>query len=357
MPAFTGQLRSNEIFSVLYNFILSQQVFADNISGTNAQLVDKAKIDVGLAGDQKLFYATDVLKSAPWGKDAEASNLLALHRPPAPSCQAIIIDTFRQISLTVDQYLSKRAWGTIDAFSEFTTVMLGWIGETKRVYDSTTYNAYFGTAETSVGKQARSIALSGITQTGEEKNRIEAQMIAEDIANLLVDMGDVSRDFNDYGYLRSYDPSKIMVVWNSKYLNKIKKVDVPTIFNKDGLVDKLDSEVLPARYFGTVNTASGTTASSNTTIRSLIEKDYGNKHLFPGDLLPNSTAYAAKETYTENANVICKVVVKLPAYMSAFEVGTSFFNAKSLTENHYLTFGHNSLEYFKAYPLITVKAA
>ena len=357
MPAFTGQLRSNEIFSALYNFILSQQVFADNISGTNAQLVDKAKIDVGLAGDQKLFYATDVLKSAPWGNDAEASNLLALHRPPAPSCQAIIIDTFRQISLTVDQYLSKRAWGTADAFSEFTTVMLGWIGETKRVYDSTTYNAYFGTAETSVGKQARSITLSGITQTGEEKNRIEAQMIAEDIANLLVEMGDVSRDFNDYGYLRSYDPSKIMVVWNSKYLNKIKKVDVPTIFNKDGLVDKLDSEVLPARYFGTVNTTSGTTASSNTTIRSLIEKDYGNKHLFPGDLLPNSTAYAAKETYTENDKVICKVVVKLPAYMSAFEVGTSFFNAKSLTENHYLTFGHNSLEYFKAYPLITVKAA
>ena len=44
-------------------------------------------------------------------------------------------------------------------------------------------------------------------------------------------------------------------------------------------------------------------------------------------------------------------------YMSAFEVGTSFFNPKSLTENHYLTFGHNSLEYLKQYPLVTIKLA
>jgi hypothetical protein len=42
--------------------------------------------------------------------------------------------------------------------------------------------------------------------------------------------------------------------------------------------------------------------------------------------------------------------------MSAFEVGTSFFNPKSLTENHYLTFGHNTIEYLENYPFITVKA-
>ena len=43
--------------------------------------------------------------------------------------------------------------------------------------------------------------------------------------------------------------------------------------------------------------------------------------------------------------------------MSAFEVGTSFFNPKSLTENHYLTFGYNTLEYLKNYPFITVSEA
>lgn len=108
MPTFSGQLRTNEIFSALYNMIISQQVFADNL-GSHQTLVDKARVDGGLYGDTKLYYATDALKSVAWGNDAEAANLLALHRPDAPECQAIHLDQFRQISLTVDNYLSKRA--------------------------------------------------------------------------------------------------------------------------------------------------------------------------------------------------------------------------------------------------------
>lgn len=356
MANFNGQLRSNEIFSALYNMIISQQVFADNIKGTKATLVDKAREDGSLYGDTKLYYATDVLKSAPWGKDAEATNLLALHRPAAPECQAIHLDQFRQISLTVDNYLSKRAWGTEGAFSSFNSVMLGWVKDTKKVYDTTTYNAFIGTAQSSTGKQTYEIAVSDLVgdATGEEAARLEGMAIAEGLANLFVEMSDVNRDFNDYGNLRSYDMSDIKVIWNSKMVNKIKKVDLPTIFHKEGLVEKFEEYVLPERYFGRVNPAGGTATSSNSTVRSLIEKDYGSVHVFPGDLIPNGATYLANETYTVDADVICKVVVKLPPYMSAFEVGTSFFNPKSLTENHYLTFGHNTLEYLKNYPMITV---
>ena len=155
MAELTGKLNSNEIFAALYNMIISQQVFADNIAGTNAQLVDKARVDGSLYGDQKLYYATDTLKSSPWGNDEEAENLLKLYRPAAPKCQTITLDTFRQIALTTDNYLSKRAWGTEGAFSSFSSVMKGWIRDTKRIYDSTTYNAYFGTAESSTGKQTQ----------------------------------------------------------------------------------------------------------------------------------------------------------------------------------------------------------
>lgn len=101
MPNFTGQLRSNEIFAALFNMIISQQVFSDNIYDTKSSLVDRARVDGSLYGDTKLYYSTDVLKSAPWGNDAEAANLLNLYRPAAPECQAIYIDQFRQICLTV----------------------------------------------------------------------------------------------------------------------------------------------------------------------------------------------------------------------------------------------------------------
>ena len=357
MPAFTGTLKSNEIFAALYNMIISQEVFADNIAGTNSALVDKARVDGGLYGDTKLYYAVDVSKSAPWGNDAEAQNLLELHRPAAPKQQAITLDQFRQISLTVDEYLSKRAWGTPSAFSQFNSVILGTIRDTKRVYDSTYYNAFFGTDASTKATENITIDLTTATTglTGLEKSRMEGTVIAREVADLIDSLTDVSRDYNDYGFLRSYDEGAIKIVWNKKWLNKLRKVDLPTIFHKDGLIDKFGGDSLPARFFGDVLATSGTVVEG-TPVRSLIEKDCANgTHVFPGDLLPVGETYGAKEVYKENPNVLCKVIVKEPPYMSAFEVGTSFFNPKSLTTNHYLTWGYNTLEHFSNYPFITVK--
>lgn len=375
MPAFNGTLNQNEIFAALYNMIISQQVFADNIYDTKATLADMSRVDGTLYGDTKLYYATDVLKSIPWTDDAEAQNLLKLHRPQAPEVQAITIDQFRMIALTVDKYLSKRAFSTEGAFSAFNSQMLSWMDDTKRVYDSTMFNSFVGTHSTSAGKQNLSITLpakpaTSATQANiEAYNRIVAQTIAQAMADLIVNLEDVSRDYNDYGNLRSYNSNDLVFVWNSEWVNKIKKLDIPTIFNKDGLLDKFAEHTLPARYFGNVNASSGNTGASNTTIRSLIEKDYNTvepdnasydekKHIFPGDLLPNSTAYSANETYTEDGNIIFKVYHKdsIP-FMTAFETGTEFFNPRSLTQTHYLIWGYNELESLKNYPFITAKAA
>lgn len=381
MPNFTGTLYSNEIMASIFNMIISQQVFADNIKGTFSSLVDSARVDGGLYGDQKLYYSTDALKTKAWGNDAEATNLLQLHRPEDPKVQSIVLNQFRQISLTVDYYLSKRAWSTEGAFSEFTSVMIGWMRDTKRIYDSTLYNAFFGSNETSIGKQMRQINLQSASAgdplyglTGLEKEKMEAMLIAQNLADLFVEMKDVSRDFNDYGHLRSYADEEIKVVWNSKFVNKIRKIDLPTIFHKDGLVDKFAEDILPARYFGRAVTESdigsgkiigsdGLYDSSKGTLRAKEEFDYNDKHYFPGDALATSGTYVAvvggleaSQVYIEQADVICKIVTKMPPMMSAFEVGTSFFNPKSLTENHYLTWGYNTLEHLKAKPFITVKA-
>lgn len=372
---YDGQLRSNEIFTAIYNMIISQEVFADNL-GKHQTLVDKARVDGGLFGDTKLYYATDVLKSAPWGNDAEAINLLALHRPPNPQCQAIHLDQFRQLAVTVDDYLTKRAWADEGAFSSFNGIMLGWMNETKKVYDGTLYNVYIGTTETNVGKQIANIDLTtarGSASTEEEANRLEAEALAQGLADLLVEMGDYSRDFNDYANLRSYADEAIKVIWNSKYVNKIKKIDLPTIFHKEGLVDKFDQDVLPSRYFGRdiaasdigegkVIGADGAYDSTKGTLRAKKEFDYNNKHYFPGDALATSGTYVAvvggleaSDVYLEQSDIIGKIVVKLPPYMSAFSVGTSFFNPKSLTTNHYLTWGYSNPEYLKNYPFITIK--
>lgn len=373
---YAGRLNANEIFASIFNMIISQQVFADNIKGTKSSLVDAARVDGSMYGDTKLYYATDVLRSYAWGGDTEAANLLALDRPEDPKCQAITLNVFRQIRLTVDNYLTKRAWSTENAFNQFNSVMLGWIRDTKKVYDSTTYNAYIGTYETAEGKQTQTVILPTDENNQEAENRLQAQAIAAKVADILVDLEDVSRDYNDYENLRSYTADDFRYVWNAAWVNKIRKLDLPTIFHKD-FIDKFAEYTLPSRYFGTLGTA-GAVTSDGSTMRSLVEQDVtlagnytfkgqtltsGTKlHLFAGDLIPQGITLATSAGvqvpyYTEDSSIVCKIVHKSAVpYMSGFEAGTSFFNPRSLTENHYLTFAHNTIEALHDKPFITLKA-
>lgn len=360
---FNGTLNSNKIFAALYNMIISQQVFADDIYETKETLANMSRVDGSMYGDTKLYYSTDVLKSIPWGNDAEAQNLLMLHRPEAPEVQKITIDQFRMIPVTVDNYLTKQAFSDAGTFAAFNSRMLAWMRDTKRVYDSTLFNTFVGTTSSVEAgtKQNVTIALpaepTGDNVDQEAYNRIKAQTIGAEVAKLIVDIEDISRDYNDYGNLRSFSADDLVFVWNADVVAEITRLDLPTIWHNDGLIDKFGQHTLPARYFGNVNTNGGTTSASNITVRSLIETDYGDVHVFPGDLLPGNTAYEANTTYGEDPSIICKIYHKrsIP-FMTGFETGTEFFNPRSLTETHYLIWGYNTLEYLKNYPFITVKA-
>lgn len=372
MAQFTGQLRPNEIFAALYNMIISQQVFADNISTTQSELVNMSKVDGSLFGDTKLYYDTDILGSDDW--DETDTNLLAQHRPTAPDVQEIVIDNFRQIALTVDEYLSKRAWSDANSFGQFMSVMQGWIGETKDVYEAKMFNSFVGTNTADGVAQNITITLPS-DDNAEAENRLQAQTIARELADLYVNLADAGRDYNDNGNYKSYSKEDMVVVWNSKYVNKITKMDLPTVYHNTGLVDGFKYS-LPSKYFGTVKNTGGTIPSSgaNTSIRSLVERDYNtvgradpsyvkSLHIFPGDLIPAGQSYNAYEAYVENGTdgtpeVIFKMYHKnaIP-FMSAFEVGTSFYNAKSLSENRYLTWGYSTLENLTNYPFITATAA
>lgn len=373
---FNGNLNTNEVFSAIYNMIISQTMMVPELANNYDALLSKFKDEVGLFGDTKLYYDADVLESYDWSGDSEASNLLAIARPDAPNCQAVTIDQFRQIALTLDEYLSKRAWSTEGAFSQFNSIMSGMLNNTRRLHDTTTFNAFVGTTEGNATKATVDVDITTATTgtTGEEAARLEAETIAQALADLLVEMKDFGRDFNELGYMRAYNESGINFIWNSKYVNKINKVDLPTIFHKEGLIDKMSQYVLPARYFGEpaaltdtdlFSVAGGvyTVKTGVTTVRTLIEDDYTNgtltKHLFPGDVVPAGYIVTThgNDLYEETDDIICKVVSDdTYKYLSAFTVGTNFYNPRSLTTNHYLTWGYSKPDYLRGQPLVTVKA-
>lgn len=358
---FNGNLNQNEIYSAIYNLIIEQQVFADPIKGTYGKLVDAFKTDGGLYGDTKLFYSVQIGDVEDWSNDSEAANLLALNRPAAPYCQAVSIDTFKKIWLTVDNFMSKRAFGSEGVFAQFNSVILGTIRDTKRVYEATNVNAFVGSEATSTGSQTVTITLPSaetgdLTADKEALNRMKAQTIAENIADVLVNVEDVTTLYNDLGYLRSYDKDDLIFVWNADYYNQITKLDLPTIFHDQGLIDKLGQYILPAKYFGDVSSA--TTSVANARAR----KDFkvGTTKYRAGDVVTTGSTVAAGSTYVPNSKIICKIIHKdAIKYMSGFETATEFFNPRSLTNSHYLIFGHSSLENsrLKEFPYITIKTA
>lgn len=353
-------LNTNEIYAAMHNQIISVMGFGDNIKGTFGELASKAKVDGSMLGDTKVYRAADVLASNAWGNDAEAENLLKTYRNKNIQEQTITLDTFRQICLTTDEYMSKRAWGEEGAFSSFNGILKSLMGETKKIYDATTYNCYIGTTETAVGQQTITIdtATAVGDATGEAAARLKAGAIGEGIAKLITNLKDATRDYNDYGYMRSYDvDDDMMFIFNSDLLAEIEKRDLPTVFHKD-FIDKLGQYALPAKYFGTVN---ATQTTGNGTARALEEMTVTksgspDKHIFGGELIPTGYIAPANTSYNPNAKVLCKVIHKRSVpFMSGFEVGTSFYNPKALLETNYLTWGHNTLEYLKNYPFITVK--
>lgn len=406
---YIGTLNISEVYSSMRNMIISQRVFVDDIKGVASSLVDRARVDGSLFGDTKLYIATDVLESHEWLGDAEAANLLDVDRAPDPAVQAIVLDVFRQIRVSTDEILTKRAFMTSEVFVEFNGRLIAWLSDTKKVYDGTTYAAFIGCHETNKGAQIQTVDLTTArsnASTELEANRLEASEMGRAMADLMIKLKDVSRDFNDCGFMRSYSDEEIKVIWNSKFVNKFRKVDYPTIFHSEGLVDKLDELVLPDKYFGVVITSSNIStysASTPTTgkpinsstgaytpgsnhangmILSYVEKSVevanqaadprarlnkkDNKwyvHLFPGEEIPAGATIVAStgdflpgEVYIHTEDVICKIVTELPPYMSAFQVGSEFWNPRAHVRTNYLTFARNSLEHLAGKPFITVKA-
>lgn len=74
------------------------------------------------------------------------------------------------------------------------------------------------------------------------------------------------------------------------------------------------------------------------------------------DIVCRTYCWKVDDVYYEDPTIAFTLVHKdaLP-YMSGFETMTEFWNARSLTNNNYLIFGHNELEFLEEYPRIRVK--
>ena len=159
-------------------------------------------------------------------------------------------------------------------------------------------------------------------------------------------------------------------VFNSKYVNEINAQAIYQTFNPEFLRSANGARKWTPKWFGTVVSANGKTNATNNNTYSLIEQNSdGTKNLvltseqvtagvyriFPGDLLPNSFNYLKGEAYVRGDNVIAKIFFpEYIYYMTGYEQGEMFHNARSGTDNHYLRKGHSDVMVSKFRPFITL---
>lgn len=391
MANFTGTLNTNEFYNSLFNAYRLITTFSDGLDALDDSLANRFRSDGGMYQDKSVFTDMDVLMSREW--DPADTNVLAPELTVAPVQQEIVVSSKRQIGLYAEAYISKRAWMDPTVFDAFNSVVQSQVGNTKKLYEQRLVDVFVGTEETTVGEQQQQIDITTAvgSATGEEANRLAAQAVATGMADLMVKVKDSSPDFNDYEFIKAYDESDLMIVWNAEWYNRILYTDLPTIFHKEDLLKP--GRALPSRYFGTA-TAAGTADGTNDRamdeykIRVDGNGDYSAsgtylKNVFPGDVLPQGTpivahttalttapwtttyngrgytfqVYSTVHAYTVDSTVICKVMHKNGVrYLSSFETSTEFWNPKNLTTNRYLTWMFAKPQHLANYPFITVKA-
>ena len=389
-PVTKVTLNQNRITAALFNMIISQRIFDSKVAST--ELADRFRVDGTLFGDTKLYHSFDIGSPEDWLADGEAPDLLKLNRNKSGKTQSIQMGIYKLISITTDQYLSKQAFMHDGAFAEYTSFLTGSLRKIKRVYDRSLINTKIGTLEPST-KRCDVTIHTPKGNTIEETNRLEAQTIASELVVLKADLEDNNRDFNALGYLRSYPANELMAIWNVKKRAKITKLDLPTIFHNDieegGGFKEYD---MPEKWFGNPAEESYTLATGEESPqlkRILISGWYivngvsditmstkptnSAVFLWAGDPVPykgqvykdevrgvsvtvTANTIPAEYHYTVDPDIAFVLVHSsaLP-FMSGFETGTEFWNARSLTNNNYLIFGHNELEYIEEYPRIRVK--
>lgn len=371
---FPGKLNANTNYQLLFNYYTFVGGINDQLSALDTSNATKYKMDAGEYEDQKVWFYSDVLTTRPF--DPDNTNLLRPEQKATIMTQSMDIDQFRTIGLYIPTYfLTKQVFGSPTYFDQFQAGVESQIQKTRKLYDQRLVDTYIGVTITDKGLQKQTITLP-TNEDPEKQARLRGQTVAKKVADIKVLLGDSSRDFNDIGFMEATSDGDLTVYWNSDFYTEFTLFDTPGLYHDERIMPK--GETLPAAYFGDINTTSGTTPASNTTIRSMVEGWYATSggstafydsdlripsgatnvtHILPRDLLPNSVPYAANMTYTTNPNIICKITGRdAIKYLSAIETSRTFDNGLNCSRQMWLHFGYGGPDRLAIRPFITLIA-
>ena len=356
--------------------------------GRNADpLFHKIMEEGTLFGDTKEYRSISPRHSRKYVQySPDAIDFIKVNVNKTGRTQPVVVDQFFISETTLDSLCMKQAWMNDGQYSDYIGLINKTLNDEEYMHDFTTINCLIGASnlfKTSVGKQAPA-ALS--LTTGKE-----GQEIAEFLANLTSDMCTPSFDYNDYGDRTLFTMDRLYFIWNSKWVNKIEKINLPVIFHKDGVMDNFAKYVIDAKYWGDAQKFAD--ISAGTVVVGKPIKKTGSVYTYEpdasetmvlrcvesceitctdgvtvaefeaGDILMNPVGKVLdvsdydEKFYVENDKYILKVLSGLPPYLASTESTSEAYNPKNHSTNRYLVFGRNTLARILAEACVTIKSA
>lgn len=403
------QRKTNEVYLNLLNAIISEQIGPIRVA--EPVLANLLTVDGTLYGDSKIVHEQDIGTSYPWGGDIEAPKLLKVNRNDSVKSQVWTIDQFVQCNITLDIYLSKRAWGSQNLFGEFNAQLSASLDQIEAVFKNGYVNTFlgteksFGTADTPDGITEILIDMDEVIKTLAPLttidymayNNLRRAAVAEAIDLVKMNIADNSRDFNDVGFLRAFPRDTLTVLYNEKVKIHLERFGSPDA----GLSNALpEGHKMHPRYFGepVAEATVGVGVMTTATHRSKSERWYFTSLAATPTMYGGSAILAADQTIEEyaaslNASVAgsakfirsadlvgagfwarslevyvsqledttlythaCSLFVpRAIPFMGAFKVRTRFDNARALNFNEYVTFGFNTLQRSQFLPFVVIK--
>lgn len=309
-----GTFTKNFLFAGTINLLRNVLVYANNIKSTGMDIAGRYRVDFGTAPKQLIRYSTDVLETNNFaGGDSlgtggddflqnESDLLLKNYFPVDPDNQALEGGQMRIIVLSVERFVSGRAFDEPYVQNDFWGIMLGWTSDTKDIADETNLRAWLFTlaADKVFNIQLYDPAQATSILDVEKINRLNAQLLSSFMASLFTNVMDYTRVLNGFGNLRNYNIEEFDVYGKPETLNKIKFVDVPMLFHKTEVEDKFKFELQHARMFGQVNAAE---TIGDSTITWSIDKGkptivtFGTVRSITDQWLPSEEAVVTGQRY------------------------------------------------------------
>lgn len=367
---FNGQLSANIIYNATYNAYELVTTIADQLLGLSKSVAEQFREDCSPYITDKVYTDFDILKSHVF--DPDDTNVLKPGQKVVPKQEFIRIDSSRQIDLyTPTEFLTKTAWMSEGSWAQFNSTVQKNLRATKEAYDYLMGMVAIGTMEATAGKQQLEItipkAAAGATAVEKEAvNRLAGQTIGMQLEILKSKLKDLTSDYNDYGFRKSFRPEDFVYVYNIEQVVKVNKMDLPGIYHKDGVAD-LKGDMVEARYFGIPGKVTGTAITSDGSTQFAMEeqdvtdKDNNVYHVYPGDVIPANVSLASTTAilvpfYTKDPTILGKFIHKQAIkYLTGYETESEFWNAKNLSTNRYLTWYFARPQRLSSYPIVTIR--